>query len=53
VQTLLGASVRVAVEPVGEIPAEASGKYRYVVSRIADRYVGDLLGSRVNGSARR
>jgi phenylacetate-CoA ligase len=52
VQTLLGASVRVAVEPVGEIPAEASGKYRYVVSKIADRYVGDLLGSRVNGSAR-
>jgi phenylacetate-CoA ligase len=33
----LGAGVRVAVEQVPEIPAEASGKFRYVVSRIADQ----------------
>jgi hypothetical protein len=32
---------------------DPGGGLRHVVSRIADRYVGDLLGSRVNGSARR
>jgi phenylacetate-CoA ligase len=31
----LGDTVQVDVELVGEIPAEASGKYRYVVSRVA------------------
>lgn len=30
----LGAGVRVSVERVAEIPAEASGKYRYIVSRV-------------------
>jgi phenylacetate-CoA ligase len=32
----LGATVDIAVEPVGEIPPERSGKFRYVVSRIAE-----------------
>lgn len=31
----LGAGVRVEIECVDHIPAEASGKYRYVVSRVA------------------
>lgn len=31
----LGAQVRVRVERVAEIPAEASGKFRYVISRVA------------------
>ena len=30
----LGRSVDVAIERVGEIPPERSGKYRYVVSRV-------------------
>lgn len=30
----LGAGVRVAIERVTEIPREASGKYRYIVSRV-------------------
>jgi phenylacetate-CoA ligase len=30
----LGAGLRVVLEPVGEIPREASGKYRTVVSRV-------------------
>ena len=33
----LGARVRAEVEQVAEIPAEASGKFRYVISRIADQ----------------
>jgi hypothetical protein len=37
------------VEPVAEIPPEPSGKYRYVISRIADQYVGALLASAPNG----
>lgn len=32
----LGAGVRVDVEAVAEIPPERSGKYRYVVSRVAE-----------------
>lgn len=50
VQRLLGASVQVTVEPVPAIPPEPSGKYRYVISRIADRYVGELLASIPNGN---
>jgi phenylacetate-CoA ligase len=53
VQKLLGASVRVTVEPVAEIPPEPSGKYRYVISRIADQYVGALLASAPNGHGSR
>lgn len=34
-QARLGAQVDIAVEEVGEIAAEASGKYRYVVSKVA------------------
>ena len=33
----LGQGVRVVVERVDEIPAERSGKFRYVVSRVATR----------------
>jgi len=33
-QKRLGAEVRVSVERVSEIPAESSGKYRYVVSKL-------------------
>ncbi len=33
----LGAGVRVEVEQVPEIPVEASGKFRYVISRVADQ----------------
>jgi phenylacetate-CoA ligase len=36
----LGETVRVKVEPVGEIPAERSGKYRYVVSKVAQQRAG-------------
>ena len=36
----LGAGVKVTVEQVSEIPAEASGKFRYVVSRVADQPEG-------------
>lgn len=53
VQKLLGASVRVTVDPVAEIPPEPSGKYRYVSSKIADRYVGELLAGAPNGHAPR
>ncbi len=40
----LGAGVRVAVELVSEIPAEASGKFRYVISRIVDHSGVQPLG---------
>lgn len=33
----LGQTVRVAVEQVAEIPAEQSGKFRYVISRVSQR----------------
>ena len=33
----MGDEVRVTVEMVTEIPRDASGKYRYVVSRVARR----------------
>lgn len=42
VQTVLGAGVDVAVECVGEIPLLASGKYRYVISQVAEDFVQDL-----------
>ncbi|MEG0885608.1 MAG: phenylacetate--CoA ligase family protein, partial [Janthinobacterium sp.] len=34
-QARLGAQVDIAVEEVDEIAAEASGKYRYVLSKVA------------------
>jgi phenylacetate-CoA ligase len=34
-QARLGAQVDIAIEEVDEIAAEASGKYRYVVSKVA------------------
>jgi phenylacetate-CoA ligase len=33
-QQRLGTDVRIDIEPVADIPAERSGKFRYVVSRI-------------------
>ena len=48
VRSLLGASVRVTVDPVSEIPPESSGKYRYVISKVADQHVGDLLAGAAN-----
>lgn len=36
----LGQGVRIDVEFVEDIPAEASGKYRYVVSKVADGTIG-------------
>jgi phenylacetate-CoA ligase len=38
----LGADVRINVRPVAAIPAEASGKYRYVVSHVPVRHVSTL-----------
>ncbi len=34
-QTRLGRDVKIEVEQVGEIPAEKSGKFRYVISKVA------------------
>ena len=34
-QARLGTQVDIAIEEVDEIAAEASGKYRYVVSKVA------------------
>jgi phenylacetate-coenzyme A ligase PaaK-like adenylate-forming protein len=53
VRGLLGASVRVTVDPVSEILPEASGKFRYVTSKVADRFVGDLLAGAANGGGPR
>jgi phenylacetate-CoA ligase len=38
----LGADVRINVRPVAAIPAEASGKYRYVVSHVPVPHVSAL-----------
>ena len=35
VRARLGTAVQVDIEPVAEIKPEASGKYRYIVSRVA------------------
>ncbi len=41
-QGVLGAGIQITVESVDEIPPLASGKYRYVISNIADGYVKEL-----------
>jgi phenylacetate-CoA ligase len=41
-QGALGAGIQIAIESVDEIPPLASGKYRYVVSNVADRYIKEL-----------
>jgi len=46
VQARLGTEVRVKVETVETIPRTTSGKFRYVVSRVADGVIHDVLGSR-------
>jgi len=45
-QGALGPGIHVAVESVDEIRPLASGKYRYVVSKIADRYIQELSNHR-------
>jgi phenylacetate-CoA ligase len=45
-QGALGADIQIGVESVDEIPPLASGKYRYVISNVADRYVKELSGRR-------
>ena len=37
IQKRMGADVRVTVEKVAHIPRDASGKFRYVVSKVADK----------------
>ena len=44
VRELLGKSVDVAVEQVPTIPLTASGKFRYVTSRVANGYLDNMLG---------
>ena len=39
----MGDSVRVKVETTDHIPRDASGKYRYVVSKVAERGFGGAL----------
>ena len=41
-QDALGAGIQIAVESVDEIPPLVSGKYRYVISNIADGYIKEL-----------
>jgi len=44
----MGEEVAVRIQPVEEVPREASGKYRYVVSRVAERErMGDSAGKAV------
>lgn len=43
---VLGPGVAVAVETTGEIARPASGKHRYVISEVADRYLDALGGPR-------
>ena len=38
----MGKEVDVAIEMVDEIEKDASGKYRYVVSRVAEKYGFDI-----------
>jgi phenylacetate-CoA ligase len=40
----VGGGVEVAVDCVGEIPRLASGKYRYVISNVAEDYLQSLAG---------
>lgn len=42
VQARLGQDVSVTVERTHQIPAESSGKYRYVVSRVADAHPSSI-----------
>jgi phenylacetate-CoA ligase len=41
---LLGGAVSIEVEVAAEIPRAASGKHRYVVSKVADQHLEALLG---------
>jgi phenylacetate-CoA ligase len=47
----LGGGIEIVIESVDEIPRLASGKYRYVVSNVADRYIKELSHSRVLSGA--
>jgi phenylacetate-CoA ligase len=50
VRARLGAGVNVQVEQVGSIPAEASGKFRYVLSHVAAREIAGI-GSRTGSGS--
>jgi len=41
---LLGSAVAIETEVVAEIPRAASGKHRYVISKVADQHLEALLG---------
>jgi phenylacetate-CoA ligase len=41
---LLGGGVAIEVEIVREIPRTASGKHRYVISKVSDQHLEALLG---------
>jgi phenylacetate-CoA ligase len=43
IRRLMGPGVEVSVETVSVLPFEASGKFRYVVSKVADERLGELL----------
>jgi len=45
-QSALGSGIEIAIEAVDEIPLLASGKYRYVVSNVSDRYIKELSSRR-------
>jgi len=45
-RTRLGPDVEVRVETVAAIPRTQSGKFRYVVSRVADDFIRDVLSHR-------
>lgn len=42
-ERVLGRGVRVTVQEVAELPTTGSGKFRYVVSEVADAYTNGLL----------
>jgi len=41
-QSVVGAGVEITIDCVDEIPVAASGKYRYVISKVADQAIHDL-----------
>ena len=43
-RTLFGSEVSVTIDLVDAIQCEPSGKFRYVISRVADEYLATTLG---------
>jgi phenylacetate-CoA ligase len=48
-QGVLGPTVEVTIEPVPALPPNPAGKFRYVVSEVADRYLEELLAGAATG----